>query len=75
LAGALTPKAIIWNVMQITKSHFCDLASLVVANREARQSRAAGSGGRMYCFSRNYLTSADIRRDRHKIFVVVRAEK
>jgi len=25
LAGALTPKAIVWNVMQITKIHFLQL--------------------------------------------------
>jgi len=35
LAGALTPKAAIWNVMQITKIHFVTSAALVVANPEA----------------------------------------
>jgi hypothetical protein len=29
LAGALTPKVVIWNVMQITKIHFCDLGVLL----------------------------------------------
>jgi hypothetical protein len=55
VAGGLTPKAIIWIVMQITKIHFLTSAALVVANGEARQTTAAGSGdafadglGRMY---------------------------
>jgi hypothetical protein len=55
LVGTLTPKAIIWIVMQITKIHFLTSAALVVANGEARQTTAAGSGdafaddlGRLY---------------------------
>jgi hypothetical protein len=44
LAGGLTPKAIIWNVMQITKIHFCDLASF--GGREPRSSTVQGGGKR-----------------------------
>ena len=50
MVRVLTPKAAIWNVMQITKIHFCELGSLVVANGEASiplQTREAeGARGR-----------------------------
>jgi hypothetical protein len=35
LAGALTPKAIIWNVMQITKIHF--VTSLSFSTKQRRE--------------------------------------
>jgi hypothetical protein len=37
LAGALTPKAIIWNVMQITKIHFVDLGVFLDKLRAAKK--------------------------------------
>jgi hypothetical protein len=35
MAGALTPKAIIWNVMQITKIHFVTSAVVATAVQHA----------------------------------------
>jgi hypothetical protein len=44
LAGVLTPKAIIWIVMQITKIHF--LTSAALGGRERRSSTDHGGGKR-----------------------------
>jgi hypothetical protein len=47
LAGALTPKAIIWIVMQITKIHFLTSAALVVAPKPLL--RCSDSAGAPLC--------------------------
>jgi hypothetical protein len=61
LAGALTPKAAIWNVMQITKIHFSPPQLWVVA-------KPTDQGGGKRRLSR--MSIADEMREEHRLGVL-----